>query len=363
MEVINATIFIVFFFSLMAVMSKQKENKPNIIFVVIIIIILGLVSGLRTAMGDTVYYVHSYKLIGEELDSNIDENISENKTTDETYEKGWVDLNKFLNSISRDPQFMLLVTSFIIVTFTILTLRKYASLFELQTFLYITCGTYMVSMNGIRQCVAASILFWAVRFIVKGKFIPYCIVVLFLMNLHESAFIMIPIYFIVRLEAWHKKTIKILGIGFVFVMIYGKLAPLLSAVMQDSGYSGYLQNPEEGANILRVVIAAVPVILSYAYKDDLKDNWNECDAFINMSIINLIFMSLATYNWIFARFTLYFELYNVVLLPYIIKSIPNIKEKRIIYYTAVVCYALYFILESRTSDYYTPYISIHNIFL
>lgn len=349
MKVIHATIFVVFIFSLMANMSKQKGNKPNIIFVLIIILILGLVSGLRTVMGDTGAYKHSYELVGSG---------QYNANEGEGYEAGWIKFYEYLNSISKDPQFMLLVTSFIVVTFSILTLRKYSSFFELETYLYITSGTYIVSMNGIRQSVVAAILFWYVKFIIDGKFIPYCIVSLLLMNFHKSAFIMIPVYFIVRLEAWEQKTNKIMAIGIVFVLLYGKLQPLLTSLMQDSSYGGYMYATEGGANIIRTLIAAVPVVLSYVYRKDIKENWNNGNVFINMSIVNLIFMALATYNWIFARFNMYFTLYNVVLIPYIIKCIPNVKEKRLIYYTAVICYAVCYYLDGLQSDYYTPYINI-----
>ena len=94
------------------------------------------------------------------------------------------------------------------------------------------------------------------------------------------------------------------------------------------------------------------------HHEKIKENWNNGNVFINMSIVNLIFMALATYNWIFARFNMYFALYNVVLIPYIIKCIPNVKEKRLIYYTAVICYAVCYYLDGLQSNYYTPYINI-----
>ena len=41
--------------------------------------------------------------------------------------------------------------------------------FEIATFLYVASGYYLVTMNGIRQCLAASILFAATPFLIKRK--------------------------------------------------------------------------------------------------------------------------------------------------------------------------------------------------
>ena len=60
-------------------------------------------------------------------------------------------------------------------------------------------------MNGMRQCLAAAILFIFNDLIVKGKFKLYLGVVLIVSTIHASALIMIPVYFIVRQDAWSKK--------------------------------------------------------------------------------------------------------------------------------------------------------------
>ena len=140
------------------------------------------------------------------------------------------------------------------------------------------------------------------------------------------------------------------------ILCFNQLSPYLTKLLGNSDYGGYLSNPEQGASVLRVIIAAVPVILSYVYKDNIKKYYNYSDIFMNMSILNFMIMGLATFNWVFARFNLYFELYNLVLIPCIISSIPRIKEKRLIYYIAMVCYGLFYIIESRSWDFINPYL-------
>ena len=96
---------------------------------------------------------------------------------------------------------------------------------------------------------------------------------------------------------------------------------------------------------MRVVVNAVPVILSYLKREDLKEAWPESNVFINMSIINTMFVAAGMFNWIFNRFTLYLQLYNFVLIPFIIKNCFKGKEKRLVYFAFIICYFIFFYYE------------------
>lgn len=338
MEIIYISLVPIFGASLLARLFKNKDEKPNLLLTIMIALVLVIISGLRSNIGDTGAYIHLYKLIGEGV-----------SIPKESYEYGFTEFLKVLNTISKDPQFMILTTAAITNIAIIFTLRKYPSLFELQTYLYIMGGQFIVSMNGIRQYLVAAILFASTKFIIERKFLPYLTIIIIMSTVHESAIIMIPIYFIANMDAWSKNTIKMIlvaAIGFIF---FYQLVPILFNILGNSGYSGYEEaiiNKGNGANIIRVAVLSVPVILSYLGRNRLKELWPESRFFINISLVNLIFMCFALYNWIFARFTIYFELYNLVLLPYCIKVLFSKKEKDLIYYSCIVLYFTYFYYEN-----------------
>lgn len=104
-------------------------------------------------------YVHTYNLIGPNYKSGGE------------YEAGFILILRILKSISEDPQFMIMIISIAVNLCIIFTLWKYSKYyyFEIATFLYVACGYYLVTMNGIRQCLAASILFAATPFLIKRK--------------------------------------------------------------------------------------------------------------------------------------------------------------------------------------------------
>ena len=78
----------------------------------------------------------------------------------------------------------------------------------------------------------------------------------------------------------------------------------------------------------------------------MKEKWPESNVFVNMSLINFIFTAFGMYNWIFVRFQLYFQYYNIVLIPYIIKNcIKDRSVRDLIYYLFIVCYFIFFYYE------------------
>ena len=108
-------------------------------------------------------------------------------------------------------------------------------------------------------------------------------------------------------------------------------------LLGNSKYADYQNFNEGGSNILRVIVFAIPVILSYIKRDKLKE-WSYANIFVNMSLISFLIMGFSLYNWIFARFTIYFQIYSFVLLAYIIKNCFEKSEKRLIYYGFLVFY-------------------------
>lgn len=336
MTVFYTTLGTTFFLAICSRLFKDKKLEWLIIIMIALIFIL--VAGLRKNIGDTGAYMHSYEMLGDFT-----------QFAKNAKDKGFTYFQLYLYKINKDPQFLIFITSLITQASIIYSLAKYRSYFELEVYMYITCGAFLVSMNGIRQAMVGGLLFLCTGLISKNKFIPYCIIVLILSTMHSSALIMIPIYFIVRKEAWSKTTFVVIAIAMLVFIFFYKLMPGFFDVLQNSSYSEYedvISEKGGGSSFIRVVVNAVPVLLAYIKRNKLKELWPESNIFVNMSIINLIFITFALYNWIFARFQLYFQFYNIVLLAYIIKNCFDDKNVRnFVYYSFVVCYFIFFYYE------------------
>lgn len=331
-----ATLITTFIFSFLSRISSDKKYRILALFwVVIVSIILIIFSGFRTgAVGDTGMYMHSYRLYANDP-----------STLKLDRDGGFAILNLILIQFSSDPQMLVFVTSLIVSLCNMIIFYKYSSYLELQVYLYIASGYLTVTMNGMRQCVAAAILFTFTTFIIKGKFKEYIVVVLIISTIHASALIMIPVYFIVRQEAWSRNVVIMIVLACVGVVFYNVLSPILFKALENTQYGGYSEFNEGGSSFIRTVVNMVPVFLAYIKRDKLKEAWSESNIFVNMALINVIFVAFGMFNWIFNRFTLYMQLYNFILIPFIIRNCFKGKERRLLYFGVLLCYFVFFYRE------------------
>ncbi|MEN8076850.1 EpsG family protein [Clostridioides difficile] len=334
MTVFYLTLLSVYIFSFLARVIREKHKGIAWVFVIIVILIVTLVSGLRSGIGDTYMYKHLYELIGPDFNSD-------------GYEVGFIFFLQVLKYISDNPQFMIIITSIIINVLNIISMYIFTKdgYFEIATFLYIASGYYTVTMNGIRQSLAGSILFIATVFIIKKKLIYYLIFCIVAISIHNSAFVMIPMYFIVREKAWHKKTNILYALMLIGLFFYDPIMNML----QGTRYGGYSDFDEGGANIIRITVFLVPIFIAYLKRKSIRLKWKNGDIFVNMTIVCGIIMLFSAFNWIFARFTIYFQPYSFIVFAFLLKNCFEKKEKRLIYFGLIVCYFMFFYYEQAIS--------------
>ncbi|MGE7760179.1 EpsG family protein [Peribacillus sp. NPDC097895] len=311
--------------------------KPNKMLVFLAVICLVCVSGLRTNIGDTFNYKNIY------IENDFTwEYISSQK------DMGFGILQMLLKQFSDDPQILIFTTAMVTNVLIVMVLYKYSRLFELSTYVYITGGLHLVSMNGIRQVLAAAIIFTATKYLLNGNFVKYSLIVLIASTFHQSALILIPIYFLVRTKAWTKSTLAWLSFSVIVVLGYEQFSSLLFSAIEDSQYSDYSKFNEGGANILRVAVSAAPLIIAYLGKDKLREIFPKSDYIVNMALLGLIFMIVSTQQWIFARISIYFNLYQLILISWLIELFSN-KDQKLLYYSILVLFLVLYFYENVTS--------------
>lgn len=307
----------------------EEFIKLNELFFILVAAIFILVCGLRSNIGDTYFYKHSYDLLvmtGEAVG----------------YETGFLKLMEFLTTISSDSQILVFIVGFICNLFILFSLRREATYFELSTYLFITSGYYLVTMNGMRQTMVAGIFFFfGVKFMKEKKLVHYFLLIFLLTLFHKSIIFMLPIYFLGQEKPFSKRIVLLIT-GTIFLTI--TFSSFAGAVKEVSGeYGHYIDSFNEGgAHILRSAIDGVPVLLSYMYKDKLLKKWKYSYIFINLSTLNFIFMILALQNWVFARVGLYLSISNFILLPYIIKNCLDDEKKKLFYIFCILFYFIYY---------------------
>ncbi|MGG1635366.1 EpsG family protein [Paenibacillus sp. NRS-1760] len=295
---------------------------------------LVIVSGLRQNIGDTSLYVHSYEIGDFSWESILQQR-----------DKGFNILQLLLKQISDDPQILIFFTALATNLLIAGVFFKYARLFELSMYLYITTGAFIVSMNGIRQFLAAAIVFSATKFIFEGSWKRYMALVLLGSVFHQSALVMIPIYFIVRRKAWTGMTFALLSLAVLIVAGFNQFSTLLFTAIKDTQYGHYESFQEGGANVIRVIVCSIPVVIAFFGREKLRKIFPHGDIVVNLSIVGVVLMIISTQNWIFARLSIYFSLYQLLLFGWIVKLFRE-KDQKLVYLAIIAFYFIYFFYEN-----------------
>ena len=339
MAVLWINFIIVFISSFFArYFSKPLTNeityvKPNKMLMFIAMLSLVMVSGLRNNIGDTYFYMHSYKI--------TDFNWGMIKFEGDF---GFNILQLLLQNVSNDPQILIFSTALITNVLIVITLYKYSRMIELSLFVFIASGMYTVSMNGIRQSLAAAIIFAATKYILDGNFKKFLLVILLASTFHQTALIFIPIYFIVRRKAWTRDTYILLGIGVLLAAGFSEFSKLLFSAIENTKYGNYSEFDEGGSSFTRVAVTTAPLVIAFFGKEKLRELWPKSDYIVNLATLGVVFLILATKNWIFARFNIYFGLYSLILVSWLVLLMAK-KDRKFIYYSIIVCYLIFFIYE------------------
>lgn len=328
-------------------LSKPIGYKPNNFFTMIAVISLTLVSGFRYQVGTDFSTYEGLFSYFYQLDFKEISRISFS-------DKGFVLLSWIVGKFNNSPQAMFFASSLIITLLIVFTLKEYADPFELALYLYITTFSYYSSFNGLRQCLAATIIFAGFSFLIQRKWKQYFIIVLIASSFHLSALIMIPFYFFANNDIWtYKQGILIVLFSGCFLFYNGFIDQAFSIFLKDTIYGHYnsiLTNLDNGANFLRAIVWSIPLIISYIYRRKIIENKSYYNYIVNLSLIGFLFMFLAVRNALIARLSFYFELYNIILIASLTK-IFNAKDNKLLYIIIFASYFIYsYVLLPRDSN-------------
>lgn len=365
MEVYLLTLFVVFICALgirkvygneILYKNRQDRNVTNQIIFWLICMILILVAALRYGVG-TDYYTYQ-GLFEYYMNIPLKEVFFEK-------EGGFWGISSIIGSFTSNVNWVFFVHAAIIIILIVGTFYKYSVNFALTLFLYIASMDYFGSFNGIRQWTASAILFLGLRFLYEKKCLWYILLVAVAYKFHNTSLLMIPLYFLLTRRAG-SKTIKIFSvIMFGFIFIFPSITNNLFDIMEGSDYQHYMLDDvtDDGVNMLRVLVAAVPVVFSAIYyhrlyRTDEEQRW--IDILINGSLFNFMFMTLALRSTVMARLCMYLNPFNALLLPYFLRVFKN-ESKILAQFLMMLLFCIYMMMLLPTDSNLLPYRTIFTI--
>lgn len=299
-------IYLSIFFLLGIIKNEFFKNKKSNFLIFLIIFLFSF-----------SYQMGSDWLVYQDWYENIFSKLSWSDISSQVIdaERGYILLNLiFLNLGFSYELFMgtvLSVCTFIILKF----IQKESKNYYLAFYFFLINGFLVALLEPItRQLIAVTFFIIAVKYIKERKVYKYILTIIIATQFHDSAFLLLPLYFVRHIKFSIKKVFfitlssKILLDIFLVVIFF--ILPKYGAYLKSERYM-----PKAG-NIKMYVVYFYYVIVVYSVYRGSRKKGNY--TFIFTSLFIIIYF-LATYFPIIKRFNVYF-------LPFMSITISNVGE-------------------------------------
>ena len=176
---------------------------------------------------------------------------------------------------------------------------------------------YFNSFNILRQVVAATLIFYSLKYVFNGKIIRFLICVALAATLHFSAVLAIPIWFL-----WNHKTDKSIGItkkwtvllvAFLIATLWQRILPYLSVlnIASIAKYTGYLSGNDHSNTSFLVKL--VLTILFFALQTYIQQDDEKIGFFILLFSVGMLVDYTGYYSSFVKRAAMYYSMGETIL--------------------------------------------------
>ena len=239
-------------------------------------------------------------------------------------------------------------TSFITIALFISTIYKNTDKLTVAIMLYLFLGRWTGCFNGIRQYLAAAVLFAGLRFIKQKMFWKYALTVFIAFLFHSSAIIMIFMYFVAYNKINLRNIIILIVCSIVILFSFTEMMEFAGFVLREdvaSSTNDYLTNE---VSLFRIIINVAPaVVFLILYQN--KSITVEQRLWLNMLILNAIMMIATSNSTYFARMAVYTVPFSIIAIPELIKGITRF-DKKLVTAIFLIVFALVCLRDIAESD-------------
>lgn len=303
---------------------------------------LSFLAGMRTGMNDTSVYVADFKQAAGTWQDFFEILASDQK------DKAFYALQSLFKCLISDEYHAWFFLFSILESLALIyVLRRECVDFTVACYFFFASALYYNYFSMMRQWFAVVMLFAGGQLIKKNKTIWYLILCVVMAQFHTSAILFIPVYFIVRGEAWSRKQNIIIGIFAVCIVLLNPILSGMESMLQGTTYDYVVDTMQtsSGSSAIRIVIAAVPVILAWMFRDKIKGKMLNIS--VNMSLLNLMLTILATFTsgLYVVRLSTYTNMYNIILYPYLISVCFKGRNRQLVKLAFYVLYFLFYVYQ------------------
>ena len=314
-------------------LERIRHSQPAKIFFGLAVLILICVSGLRYFVGtDYGAYYRGAAYYADEFWEKL-------RMLDEP---GIRLIYKVAGWFSSDPA----VSIFFCAAFTVFLMLRmlFRNTRELLVamLLFIFLGCWHGAFNGVRQYMAAAVLFCGYPYLYKKRFLKYLFVVFLAFLFHRSAIVMIFPYFIAKNKV-NVKNILLLAVGCTAVLLSYDIVFSFAGTLLDETYSQEYGYFFRSVNALRILVACAPAVY-FAFIFWNKPKTEKETFYLNLLIMNAVTMVVTSQSAYLARMGIYTATFSSIGIAELLKRHPA-KTRSIVRAGIVLLFAAYWLYD------------------
>ena len=315
------------------VLAATRQEALNCILLVGIFMTLFVLSALRIGIGND-YWTYRYNFL----------HIISGDTK-VSYEIGFKALVKILQGLFGYDNYRVVFAfmAFATCAFFVKGLFDNSDWFAMSFFLFMANGFYFMSFTNVRYYFAIAVCLYAMKFLFRKNFAKFVFWILFAAFFHKSVLLTIPVFLAAYYLKWTRKTLWLIPISCA-VLVLGKIGVRRLVFFFYPYYEGDLILDVESVSYVNIAKCfAILVFALIYYKKAIRGN-PKAETIFNLNLFAFIIYSFGYYIPETSRVCYYMVVGHVFLIPIILGSIENRKQRRIFTGTVLLCYAAYFLV-------------------
>lgn len=215
--------------------------------------------------------------------------------------------------LGGDYRIFLFVFHFLLTALVFVWIGRYSPSPWLSVFLFLTLQYFALSMNFLRQALAAAIVIWSYPFLKKRRFLPACGLVLLAACFHRTSLVMLPLCFLLALPPSRPHY----GLAsFTAGAVYFLMDPLINiAISIVPKYQHYLTEKYWQGNSFLYVLMPLGCFLFTLplLRQTIRDK--SSPVLVNSVFYALLIQLFITRHFILERLSIYVAMFSLLALP------------------------------------------------
>ena len=232
-------------------------------------------------------------------------------------------LNMIIGFVTDSPMVCFALFGVLIIVLRSIFITKYSSKPWISLYFYISLGFFSYALCTIRQELAISIAMFALPFAMNRKPLPYFAIIIAAGLIHNSLFLLLPLYWLVLIPPTKKWAVGLYSAGLLFIILFsGDLIDLFTSAFDRFSYyhSGEGRYFLLGRHVITITAwCAMLVLCTLFYKRIVNRNSKNMILF-NFYLFGALIMIPTVKTFIFQRVALMLLPFSILLIAEIAAS-------------------------------------------